>query len=196
MRSNAGDRPRPRTWAAVLARLGLAALLGLAAAGPCLAASAQSQEPWSGKVAAIEDSATLEIVHEGKSERLRLAGAAPPELDQPWGRQANEFVKENALGQVVIVEPQGVDHKKRPLAHIILPDGRDLGAEMVKEGLAWHYRRWSKNPLLGDMEKDARDDRRGLWQDPDPVPPWEWRSKGGGQQDSTSTKSSKKRKRH
>jgi endonuclease YncB( thermonuclease family) len=173
----------------------LAALLGLAAAGPGSAASSHSQEPFSGKVAAIEDAATLEIVSGGKTERLRLAGAAPPELDQPWGREANEFVRANALGQVVIVEPQGVDHKKRPLAHIILPDGRDLGAEMVKEGLAWHYRRWSKNPLLGDMEKDARDERRGLWQDPDPVPPWEWRSKGGsGQQESGST-SSKKRKR-
>jgi endonuclease YncB( thermonuclease family) len=185
---------RRAKWAGAWLRLGLAALLGLAAAGPGLAASPQSQEPWSGKVVAIEDAATLEIVQGGRTERLRLAGAAPPELDQPWGRQANEFVKENALGQVVTVEPQGVDHKQRPLAHIILPDGRDLGAEMVKDGLAWHYRRWSKNPLLGDMEKDARDDRRGLWQDPKPVPPWEWRSKGGTGQEETSPKSKRKRR--
>lgn len=194
MRSVAEEALRPTAWAAGLVRLGLAALLGLAASAPGAAASPQSQEPWSGKVAAIEEASTLEVVHAGRSQRLRLAGTAPPELDQPWGREANEFVRANALGQVVIVEPQGVDHKKRPLAHIILPDGRDLGAEMVKEGLAWHYRRWSKNPLLGDMEKDARDDRRGLWQDPDPVPPWEWRSKGGASQQDPGSAAKRKRR--
>jgi endonuclease YncB( thermonuclease family) len=188
--------PGQRGARAGLLRLGLAALLGLALAGPAavLAAPPRAEEPWSGKVTAIEDAATLEIAHGGKGERLRLAGVAPPEADQPWGRQAKEFVKENALGQVVTVEPQGVDHKQRPLAHIILPDGRDLGAEMVKEGLAWHYRRWSKNPLLGDLEKDARDERRGLWQDPKPVPPWEWRSKGGTGQEESSSKSKRKRR--
>jgi endonuclease YncB( thermonuclease family) len=44
------------------------------------------------------------------------------------------------------------------------------------------------------MEKDARDDRRGLWQDPKPVPPWEWRSKGGTGQEETSPKSKRKRR--
>ncbi len=144
----------------------------------CPAWAAQSQ-PWTGKVTAVENGSTLEVSQGGRTETLLLAGVAAPELSQPWGRQAREFVQQSALGQEVTVEPQGTDHKKRPLATIILPDGRDLGAEMVKDGLAWHYQRFSKNPLLGDMQKDARADQRGLWSEPGPVPPWEWRSRHG-----------------
>ncbi len=159
--------------------------------GPAAAAPPPrpAQQGWSGKVTAVPEAAALEVSHDGRSESLRLAGVAPPEKNQPWGRQAQEFVETAALGQCVTVEPQGQDHKQRHLAHIILPDGRDLGAEMIKDGLAWHYRRWSKNPLLGDLEKDARDEKRGLWSDPDPVAPWDWRSPSSGNSPS-------KRKRH
>ena len=181
---------RERAWAL---GLGWLLCLGLAWCWPAVAAPPEqpARQPWSGKVAAVSDATTLEISRAGRSESLRLAGVAPPEMDQPWGRQALEFVKTSALGQTVTVEPQGLDHKKRHLAHIILPDGRDLGAEMVKEGLAWHYRRWSKNPLLGDLEKDARDEKRGLWSAPDPIAPWDWRSEGHGK-----SSSSKRKRKH
>jgi endonuclease YncB( thermonuclease family) len=41
--------------------------------------------------------------------------------------------------------------------------------------MAWVYRAYSNNPELMDMEAEAMADRRGLWADQKPVPPWEFR---------------------
>ncbi len=38
------------------------------------------------------------------------------------------------------------------------------------------YRRYSNDQSLSDLEEEARVARRGLWADPEPVPPWEWRT--------------------
>jgi endonuclease YncB( thermonuclease family) len=54
-------------------------------------------------------------------------------------------------------------------------DDRDLSLEMVQEGMAWHFRRCSKEATLADAERDARNAGRGLWADKNPVPPWVWR---------------------
>jgi len=46
---------------------------------------------------------------------------------------------------------------------------------MVRQGMAWVYRQYSRDPALLTIEAEAKADRRGLWQDRHPVPPWEWR---------------------
>ena len=60
-----------------------------------------------------------------------------------------------------------------------LPDGRSLNQELVRQGMAWHYRRYAPHDsTLSRRESEARAARRGLWSQPNPVPPWEWRSRG------------------
>jgi endonuclease YncB( thermonuclease family) len=56
-----------------------------------------------------------------------------------------------------------------------LPDGRSLNQELVRAGYAWWFRRYSADPVLARLEADARRARRGLWADPRPTPPWEYR---------------------
>lgn len=69
-----------------------------------------------------------------------------------------------------------IDRYQRTEAEIILPDGRNLNRELVRAGLAWWYQHYARRELiLGDLEQEARAARRGLWADPQPVPPWEWR---------------------
>jgi endonuclease YncB( thermonuclease family) len=46
---------------------------------------------------------------------------------------------------------------------------------MLKEGLAWHYRKYSKSIELGRAEAEAKAAKKGLWADPNPVPPWDFR---------------------
>jgi endonuclease YncB( thermonuclease family) len=59
---------------------------------------------------------------------------------------------------------------------VILPDGSNLNYEIIKAGLAWWFRRYAPNDkALEKLESDAREARRGLWADRDPMPPWEWR---------------------
>ena len=69
-----------------------------------------------------------------------------------------------------------VDRYKRTVAEIILPDGRNLNRELVRAGLAWWYERYARREtVLQNLEQEARDAKRGLWIDPKPVEPWEWR---------------------
>jgi endonuclease YncB( thermonuclease family) len=61
------------------------------------------------------------------------------------------------------------------IGDVILQDGQELNKELVKEGLAWWDRKQSTNQSLGQLEDVARAEKRGLWADPHPVPPWEWK---------------------
>ena len=54
-------------------------------------------------------------------------------------------------------------------------DGADIAEELLKEGLAWHYKEHDSNPRYAQLEAEARQDGRGLWCDDRAVPPWEWR---------------------
>jgi len=64
------------------------------------------------------------------------------------------------------------------------PDGRVLNHELVKAGFAWWYRRYAPDDdTLVQLEQEARDAKRGLWVDPHPVPPWQWRVKGKSPRD-------------
>jgi endonuclease YncB( thermonuclease family) len=68
-------------------------------------------------------------------------------------------------------------HKyKRTLGDVILPDGMNLNQELVRQGMCWWYRKYAPgDTVLEGLEKEAREAKKGLWADPQPVPPWEWR---------------------
>jgi hypothetical protein len=74
------------------------------------------------------------------------------------------------------VKVRDIDRYRRTVAEIILPDGRNLNQEIVRAGLAWWYERYARREtVLQDLEQEARDAKRGLWSEPKPVAPWEWR---------------------
>jgi len=111
------------------------------------------------------------------SEQVRLAHIDAPEWNQPFGRQAKEFVMGNCLGWKVRLKRMGKDQYGRTLAEVILPDGRNLNQELVREGLAWHYRRYSHDRFYQELEHEARAKKKGLWADSYTIAPWEWRRK-------------------
>jgi endonuclease YncB( thermonuclease family) len=39
----------------------------------------------------------------------------------------------------------------------------------------WYRKHAPGHPVLEGLEKEAREERKGLWVDPEPVPPWEFR---------------------
>ena len=51
---------------------------------------------------------------------------------------------------------------------------RFINMEMVRDGFAWRYVQYDKPGEFTAAEDEAREHRRGLWADPDPMPPWEW----------------------
>lgn len=150
-------------------------------------------ESFYAKVIWVTDGDTIWILHNGKKEKIRLAEIDCPEKDQAFGMDAKQFtfnlIFKNEI-QVIeksqipyrnsnfiknITQDEFKDSEGRTVGEIILSDGRNLNRELIKAGLAWWYQRYSNNPSLGKLEEEARKSKRGLWVDPHPTPPWEFR---------------------
>ena len=70
----------------------------------------------------------------------------------------------------------GLDKYMRTLDDVLLSDGTNVNHALVHDGWCWWYRKYALgDTVLEGLEKEAREGRRGLWADPQPVPPWEWR---------------------
>jgi micrococcal nuclease len=143
-----------------------------------LGAARAASGSWSGQVLSVVAGDTLKILQGKLARTVRLAGIDAPNPGQPWGDEARRFVQGLAEGHTVTVEPDDKTGGRQQRGQVILPDGRDLGLELLKEGLAWHDKRRSADPFLGELESNARKERLGLWGDAHPVPPWRWRSRG------------------
>jgi micrococcal nuclease len=128
----------------------------------------------------VIDGDSIRVMHDGKAEQVRLNGIDCPEKKQPFGTRAKQFTSAQSFAKEVTVRQSGRDRYGRTLAEVILPDGRSLNRELLKAGLAWWFRKYSKDVSLGDLEDEARLTKRGLWADSDPVPPWEWRKRTVG----------------
>ena len=132
-------------------------------------------DSFSGKLVKVSDGDTVQVLHDGKAEKIRLEGIDCPEKAQPFGQKAKRFVLGLAAQKTVTVQVTGKDRYGRTLGTVVLPDGKNLNQELVRAGFAWHYRQYSKDQTLTTLENEAREAKRGLWVDPNPVPPWDWR---------------------
>jgi len=146
-------------------------LVGLILLAPISAEAASI----AGKVTRVIDGDTVDILQGQTTVRVRLNGIDAPERGQAYGRKARQFVLNLAAQKMVTVEIVDKDRYGRSVGDVMLPDGRNLNQEIIKAGYAWWYRKYSRNQILGQLEKEARLARRGLWQAKNPMPPWEWR---------------------
>jgi len=128
------------------------------------------------RVVAVHEGDLLTIRHDGHNETIRLKDIDCPELKQPYGKQAKHVTAAYVGNRDVVVRGLMRDKQGRVSADVLLHDGRNVGHELLKEGLAWWQRSASSNAGLDVMEELARASRKGLWTDSDPVPPWKWKA--------------------
>jgi endonuclease YncB( thermonuclease family) len=129
-----------------------------------------------GKVVGVADGDTITVFSDGRPQKTRLDGIDAPEMGQPFGDKARQFTARLVFGQDVTVHVMGRDRYGRTLGHVILADGRSLNHELVRAGYAWWFRRYSNDGRLRELETGARRRGAGLWADPNPIAPWEWRN--------------------
>ena len=133
---------------------------------------------FTGPVVAVLDGDTLEVLHHQRPERIRLSGIDCPEKGQAFGNNAKHAASDLVFGKDVTVQTHGHDTYKRTLGDVLLPNGMSLNQELVKHGWCWWYRKYAPgDTTLERLESEAREGRKGLWVDPQPVPPWEWRKR-------------------
>ena len=131
-----------------------------------------------GRVFGVIDGDTLEVLHNQRPECIRLSGIDCPEKGHAFGKQAKQAASELVFGKEVTLQTHGRDKYKRKIGEVIVFDGMNLNQELVKQGWCWWYRKYAPDDtVLEVLEKDAREGRKGLWADPQPVPPWEWRKR-------------------
>ena len=117
----------------------------------------------------------LPLLHNRHPERIRLNGIDCPEKGQAFGQKAKQFTSGLVYGKEVMIHVLSKDRHGRTVADVVLPDGTNVSQELLRAGLAWWYRHYSKDVSLGALEEEARQAKRGLWADPNPIPPWEIR---------------------
>lgn len=125
-------------------------------------------------VVAITDGDTLKARCDGEQITVRLAEIDAPEKRQPWGQRSKQNLSLLCYMQQAEIKIQDRDRYGRAVARVICA-GLDANAEQVRSGMAWVYRRYSKDPAMIAIETAAKEAKRGLWSDPSPTPPWEWR---------------------
>ena len=146
---------------------------------PIVDSSGRQELP--GRVVAIADGDTITLLDSANTQhRIRLEGIDAPESHQAFGEQSRLSLSEMIFGKDVSVSYQKVDQYGRLVGKIIL-DGKDINLEQVKAGMAWHYKFYEDEQTPEDRElydraeAEARAARRGLWQDPNPIEPYQFR---------------------
>lgn len=148
-----------------------------------------------GRVVAIADGDTVTVLDATNTQhKIRLAGIDAPEKMQSFGIRSKQNLSHLVYGKPVSVEYKKLDRYGRIVGKVmvaspdICPEARadcpktlDPGLAQITVGLAWHYKQYSKEQSEEDRERyafaedEARAKRAGLWQEKNPVPPWDWR---------------------
>lgn len=157
-----------------------------------LTQSALAQE-FNARIIAVLDGDTVLVRRGGGTVKIRLAevdapevahagvGTPDPQKAQPYGEDSRRSLSAMVLGKQVDVVTLAVDQYGRLVAKLSM-DGLDVNAEQVRRGMAWAavgWRQSGNHPLLA-LQAEARQARRGLWGQAQPVPPEIWRKQHPG----------------
>lgn len=130
-----------------------------------------------GTVVGITDGDTFKLLENDTIlHRIRVANIDCPERKQPFSKKAKEFTSNAIFNKKIKIEVLNSDRFGRLIAQVYY-DSLILSAELVKNGYAWHYTKYSNDSTLIELENQARKFKRGLWQDKSAMPPWEWRKR-------------------
>jgi len=134
-----------------------------------------------GKVVGVADGDTITVLDGQQTQhKIRLMGIDAPEKAQPFGQNSKQSLSDLVFDRSVSVEWKKLDRFQRIVGKVQI-NGQDANLEQVRRGLAWHYKKYEREqePLdraaYSQAEIEARMGTRGLWSDPDPIPPWDWR---------------------
>lgn len=128
-----------------------------------------------GRVVGVTDGDTITVLDaDHRQHKIRLEGIDAPESHQAFGTQSKNALSKKIFGKSVSVAWEEKDGYGRTLGSIYLDD-RWINKEMVEEGWAWHYVKYSDDEDLSNAEQSAKAARVGLWGAPRPIAPWDFR---------------------
>ncbi len=147
-------------------------------------AQQQTYEKWNLKPGSVYDGDTLRVIKGNEELKIRFCGIDAPEKKQQLGVEARDYLRsliELGNGELLLV-PIDQDRYGRTVAEVYVQDRKssaiNLNLQMVKDGYAWHYERYSGNcpshQQFAIAQKLAQEEKLGIWKGSS-IPPWEWR---------------------
>lgn len=137
--------------------------------------SVSAAEVIEGRVVGVHDGDTITLLIAGNQQlKIRLAQIDAPELDQAFGQKSKQSLSDLVFNKTIKVEKETIDKYGRTVGTLLV-DGVDANREQVKRGMAWVYKQYLHDQSLLQVEEDAHQAKVGLWSEPNPMPPWEYR---------------------
>lgn len=130
-------------------------------------------EEFSARVIAVLDGDTVLVLRNGQQVKIRLVNIDAPEKAQDFGMASRQALAGMVLHKYVQVSSKAVDDYGRMVALLEL-DGLNVNEEQVRQGMAWNYSHFFRDPRYRALQAEAQQARRGLWMHK-PIPPWKWR---------------------
>jgi endonuclease YncB( thermonuclease family) len=133
-----------------------------------------------GRVIAVADGDTLSLLVGRQQYTVRLAGVDAPERYQVWGDRSKTNLSRLSMNQMAVAECARVEQQGQKICKLTVK-AVDIGLEQIQDGMAWWYWELAKELSPEDQsgyqgtELMAKLRRLGLWQETNPVPPWEFR---------------------
>lgn len=147
----------------------------------CLLMGSAYAETLSGRIVGVNDGDTVTLLDAAHQQhKIRLAGIDAPEKSQPFGQRAKAHLSDRVFDKRVTVEGTKTDRYGRLVGKLIV-SGTDANLMQIRAGMAWHYKAYETEQTPADRqlyalgETAARSQRVGLWRDPDPQAPWDFR---------------------
>ena len=144
----------------------------------CLVHS-QTQIPktFQAKVVGIKDGDTFKVLYNNSEITIRLNHIDCPEKNQPYGKNAKWKASDLCFGKMVKIVSNGKKDRYKRLIAEVYCNNININKELVKNGLAWHFKKYSSDNDYAKLEIQARKLKVGLWQQSNPIAPWNWRKK-------------------
>jgi endonuclease YncB( thermonuclease family) len=135
-----------------------------------------------GRVVAVNDGDTITLLDAANRVfRVRLAGIDAPETNQAYGEVSKQNLERLAFGKPASVKWDRTDGYGRVVGKVVI-GAIDANLAQVRAGYAWHHNKYQHEQSAEDRRRyavsaaEARVEKLGLWRDPDPTPPWDWRT--------------------
>lgn len=130
-----------------------------------------------GTVIKIIDGDTFDLLTKNKNTiRVRMNGIDCPERKQDFYKVAKDALAEYIFKKDVRLAITSRDRNKRTIA-VVYCNEENINLAMIRNGYAWHYKKYSADTSFAKAERRARMEKKGLWKMNKPVPPWEFRKK-------------------
>ena len=126
------------------------------------------------KVKKVVDGDTVHVLYRDEVYKIRLTEIDAPERDQPYGIDSTIYLKSLLKEGKVDVDISGTDRYGRKLGRLYWKD-LDINRDLVSAGYAWVYDQYVTDNSFYENQSNAKNLKKGLWEDDSPVEPWEWR---------------------